>query len=366
MSGAAAYAALGPQLAWARRAGRLATPLQPWSLPGGPPVGGLDLARALIGAAVLAPSDWNTQPWRFEVEGATIRIVADSQRALPLTDPDRRGMLISLGAALENLLVAARAWGLQPTVRYVPDGGARAVMAEVGWENGGQRRDLGLFAAITQRRTNRRAYDGRGLLPEHRAALTAQVTGGPHLHWLDAPEVRRGLDDLVHDAVRTQLSDRRVRAEQDRWTRKDGKDAARRGDGVPESALDPSGWFSFDRLDPRTWYPRSAAEDAARRERDRLRSAGAVALLTVPVRGEAAWLGAGQAYERLALKATALGIAHQPQNAPLEQERFRAALLRHFGAGGQEPLMLMRLGHAGEMPPTPRRAASLVATYRNS
>src|SRR5438874_155446 len=75
---AVAWCALQPPLtasrAWARRGAPAVLPRQPWALPAELPGGTLDQARALIGAAVLAPSHWNTQPWRFEVEGESVRL----------------------------------------------------------------------------------------------------------------------------------------------------------------------------------------------------------------------------------------------------------------------------------------------------
>jgi hypothetical protein len=368
--GAAAFMALRPVDAWARRARASAIALQPWALPAEAPAGGLDLARTLVGAAVLAPSDWNTQPWRFEVDPGSIRLFADAQRALPTSDPDRRGLMVSLGAALENLVVAARAYGLQPTVRYQPsDHSAAAAVAEMTWLDGGPRRDRELFGALTERRTNRRNYDGRGLMPEIRAQLSAQVADGPRLHWLDGRKALRELGDLVHDAVYAQVSNRRIQAEQHRWLRTSLQDAERRGDGVPVDALGmtgPANWFAGHYYDPDSWFLRFGAGSLAKRAREGVRSAGAAALLTTTAHGEAAWLLGGQAYERLALKATQLGLAHQPINAPLELERFRGPLLRHFGVAGEVPLMLVRCGHDRRVPHTPRRAVSAVASFRNS
>lgn len=367
--GTVAYAALGPVDAWARRVRAAAVTLQPWSLPAEAPAGGLDLARALVGAAVLAPSDWNTQPWRFEVDPGSIRLLADVQRALPTSDPDRRGLMVSLGAALENLVVAARAYGLQPTVRYRPDEGARGAVAEMTWLDGGPRRDRELFGALTERRTNRRNYDGRGLMPQIRAQLSAQVADGPRLYWLDGRDALRELADLVHDAVRVSVSNRLFQAERHGWLRSSLQDAELRGDGMPEDALcmsGPANWFAGHYYDPKSWFLRLGAGSLANRAREGVRSAGAVVLLTTTARDESACLLGGQAYERLALKATQLGLAHQPINAPLELDRFRAPLLRQFGVTGEEPLMLVRCGHDGPVPHTPRRAVSVVATFRNS
>ncbi len=370
---AAAGVVLEPAAAWARarrvaRARNGVATLQPWALPMDPPPAGLDLARALVGAAVLAPSDWNTQPWRFEVGPEGIRLLADPQRALPRSDPDRRGMFVALGAALENLLVAARAWGLQPAVRYLPDPG-RGAVADVVWGDAGARRDRDLFSAIAERRTNRRNYDGRRPLPHVRAQLTAQVADGPGLFWLDDRDGLRDLGQLVHDAVHAQITDRLGQAERQVWLRRDRRDAARRGDGVPIEALGlsgPANWFSGSYYDPASWFLRFGAGSLAKRAREAFRTSGAAALLVVPGHDEAAWLAGGQAYERLVLKATQLGLAHQPLNAPIAVERFRARLLQRFGVGAGEPLMLVRFGRDQRVAHTPRRAVAMVASFRGA
>jgi hypothetical protein len=95
-------------------------------------------------------------------------------------------------------------------------------------------------------------------------------------------------------------------------------------------------------------------------------SAGAVALLTTARRDEGGWLRGGQCFERFALKATQLGIAHHPMNEAIGDERFRDDVLRRFGATGQEPLMLVRVGHAKRTHPTVRRAVAQVSSFRNS
>ena len=367
--GAAAYSALRPHLALARRAAAWRGGLQPWSLPSDPPANPIDLARALVGAAVLAPSHWNAQPWRFEVEGNLIRMVADPARALPATDPDRRAMMIGLGAALENLLIAARAWGLQPTVEYFPNGAAHEVVASVSWTEGGPRRDRGLFGAMTERRTNRRDFDGRGIYPQNRSQLLAQISGDYMLHWLDDREPLRALADLAYDAARAQSEDHRAALEQVRWMRDDDGDARRRGDGIPVGALEYPGlahWMPGRAFNPDSWFHRFGVGSAARQARNGVRSAGAAVLITATRRGQPTWLAGGQAYQRLALKATQLGIAHQPISAPIEVERARGDLMRRFGAPGEEPLLLVRLGHASPPPPSVRRAVSVVATFRNS
>lgn len=366
----AAATALAPRIAWAKKAARLdaSSALQPWTLPDGPPAGTLETARTLIGAAVLAPSEWNTQPWRFEVENSTLRLLSDPTRLLPWNDPDARGLMISLGSALENLLIAARAYGLRTTVEYLPHGGANGVVAEVTWANGDVRRDLPLFAAIPLRRTNRREYDGRGLFPDRRAQLVAQVPEGLSLRWLDDRDAVRAVAKIAHDAVHAQAEDDRAAGEQYAWMRF-GNEARQRGDGVPIDNLElgtVTSWMASRYFNPKSWFSRFGPEHAAREARDGLRSAGALALLCAPRRDQTQWLMGGQAFERFALQATALGLAIQPVSAPLVLKEYREPLLRAFDAVGEEPLMLVRIGHAKNPAATPRRNVTLVATFRAS
>jgi hypothetical protein len=365
--GAAAYAALRPHAAWAKKLAREPLALQPWTLPRSAPADPIELQRALIGAAILAPSHWNSQPWRFEADTDAIRLVADVRRALPVTDPDRRWMMASLGAALENMLVASRAYGLITTVKYLPNGGRGDVVAEVSWVPGDVRRDRAYFSAIPERRTNRRNYDGRGLFMENRAKVSAQVPDGVQLHWIDERRQLEEIADLVRDSVRDQTYNEAYQRERFGWMRLSEGQVREHGDGVYIESLDvggPARWFAGSYFDPGSWFLRFGAESAGKQARAQVRSAGALALLTSSQASEADWLKAGQTYERIALRCTQLGISHQPINQPLLEEKSRDELARRFGSGNESPLMLVRMGHAKPPDATPRRAVALVASFR--
>lgn len=368
VGGAAAYQFLRPGAAWAKKLAATAPSLQPWSLPDSPPENGLDLARAVIGAAVLAPSHWNTQPWRMETEGESIRLVVDPSRSLPALDPDQRSMFIALGAALENMLIALRAYGRQPNVEYLPDGGAKTVAARVTWTVAEARRDRVLFSAIPLRRTNRRDYDERGIYMQNRAALSAQVPGEVRIHWIDERDRINALADLVQEATEAQMRDRRVQNEQFAWMRFDDQ-ARKRGDGIKVDDLEyggPALWFAGRTLNPGSMFARFGQGSTVRHARGAVRSSGALALLAIANGNPRTWINGGQAYERLALRATTLGIAHQPIHAPIETPRFRSDLAKAFGAIGEEPLMMLRLGHAKAPNPSVRRSVAMVASFRSS
>ncbi len=359
-----------PLDALARGGGRPKPTLQPWSLPESVPVNDAGaVARAALGAAVLAPSVWNTQPWRWEVEGATIRLTLDPHRSLAVLDPDQRSAMMSLGAALENLQIALRAYGLQPTLATFPEDVPGAV-ATVSWAPAPQGpRDRLLFSAIPERRTNRHDYDGRGIYPQNRATLAAQVTDDLRMHWIEEHDRLKSVAELAADAAETRTRDRHEQRERWGWLRFGDDDARRRGDGVTVEALDygvVASVFAGSYLDPGSALLRFGAQSAGRKARSSIRSSGAVALITAPRDGRSSWLTAGQAYERIALRATTLGIAQQIIEEPVTSARYRGDLLRAFGAPGEEPLMLIRFGHASRVAASVRHAVPVVASFRAS
>jgi hypothetical protein len=80
----------------------------------------LSQMRALVYYATLAANGHNTQPWKFAIREDAIEIHPDYSRSLPVVDPHDPALWISLGCALENLMVAARAYGYVPDLTY-PD-----------------------------------------------------------------------------------------------------------------------------------------------------------------------------------------------------------------------------------------------------
>ena len=138
--------------------GRTPVMPRPWPTE---PAGSADATTRMAWYAAVArwaPSKHNTQPWRFVLRGDTLEVWADPIRLLTMTDPHRREVTISCGAAVETACVAARAHGHEPDVTPQPDGAGgqpgadvlpvvdrflqqpRGVAAQVGQDQPGRRR----------------------------------------------------------------------------------------------------------------------------------------------------------------------------------------------------------------------------------
>ena len=112
--------------------------------------------RELVRYASLAASGHNTQPWKFAIANNAIDIHPDFARRLPAVDPHDRELWISLGCALENLLVAARAAGYAPEVIY-PDA-ADFIHVRLTADSA---QESPLFDAIPLRQNTRSEYNGQ-------------------------------------------------------------------------------------------------------------------------------------------------------------------------------------------------------------
>jgi nitroreductase len=313
--------------------------------------GPADLLRFLLGWAVLAPSRHNAQPWTFEIEGDEARVYADPWRALPALDPRDRELEMACGAALLNLRIAAAHFGWATSHEIVAGGRRDGMLARLRLE---ERRpptedDEELFRAIPRRRTCRLPLEGReppaGLVA--RLARDAAAEGGV-LRAVEEAE-RAAVAELVAEGDRRQWADGRVRAEHARWTRTGGSS---RRDGMPAWSLGLSDAAAF--LQP-IWL-RVTDPGAVEAERDRRRVAGARVLLCLASGGEhpADHVAAGQALQRVLLRAAGAGLAACYLSSPVEVPDLARRLRDALGMRGY-PQVLFRIGYGGTLRPTPRR-----------
>jgi len=71
--------------------------------------------KFLLRYAILAPSQFNTQPWKFMVKSDKIILFCDRDRAMNVADPDDRAMMLSCGSLLHYLWLATRHFGYKGT-----------------------------------------------------------------------------------------------------------------------------------------------------------------------------------------------------------------------------------------------------------
>jgi hypothetical protein len=135
----------------------------------------LQVGRQLVSLAIRAPSVHNTQPWAWRIRPGGIELYADVTRRLDASDPVERNLVISCGAALHHLRVAARASGLHPEVSRMPDPTDPYLLAQVSFTPAPAPRTAAAdLRAIRERCTDRRRFTSWPV-PNERLRLLARV-----------------------------------------------------------------------------------------------------------------------------------------------------------------------------------------------
>lgn len=302
-----------------------------------------DRLRFLLRYAVLAPSTRNTQPWRFRVGEDRIELHADLDRWQRVADPDQREIYISLGCALENLLIAARHFGYRSVADYLSGVDEETPAVRIRFEPGvpmvvpADPR----FDALRLRRTNHGLYDGSPVAADDLAAI-AEDCSEPELrlHWITDEGGRAAVDDLLMKADAVLLSD-------PEYLHELGEVIGTGAFGTPW-LLSTIGRFAMAHLSP--------AALMARADHRAITSSPAIGVIIAHGNTRPAQVRVGQVLERIYLTATVRGLSLQPVSQLLQVGEVRDALTAMLPGASAVPLQPFRLGRAAAVRShTPRR-----------
>ena len=319
----------------------------------------------------MAPSSDNMQPWEFDKQDNAIEVYCVKERLLAIDVMDMFSWM-SIGAAIQNIVVKSAAYGFLADVEYVPSGHHEKPEAIIRLFPGGV--DTRLDERIALRTTNRLPFLPQPLEQPILSELSQaadRINSG--LHWLN-PEA--GFESLVsmdaafssilleHKPLFDGLFDTI------RFTRGEIEEARC---GMDIKSLDIPFIFAFiarrfrrlkiNRLISRLGIGPVVAKTLS----SRLRRAGALCLVTAEKRTPAGYMEAGRAMEALWLSATAHDLSVHPYGVipqyfamaeckpeaflpkhRAEIESYRQPFLSLFpNIGPDSPAIMLRIGRAG-------------------
>jgi hypothetical protein len=302
----------------------------------------------LLRYAILAPSTKNSQPWRFVVEGNQVQLFAELERGRqPIADPENRELYISLGCALENLLVAAEHFGFNHEVRYLPERRhpelAATVLFAPGASPSPERTGIPL-EAILARHNDNSVYRPVSVPPRLLLQLEACCVE-PDLR-VDLSANRRfrsWIDELTLEADRLEFANPAFRKELAQWI----------GQGVfgTPQPLARLGGFAIAHM--------NIGEPVARQDHDIVESAALLGVISASSDHHVSHIRAGQVFERVWLLATAAGVNVHPMSQTMRSPALRRAVGELLHNRGWIPQHLFRVGYSsrnGAVQHTPRRA----------
>lgn len=292
----------------------------------------------LIGFGILAPSTHNTQPWRFRVKDDKVLIYANSERELPVGDRDKRFLYFSLGAAMENILIAGKHYNFLFETSYPKSLGEPIVLtAKIGDIVDSEE----LIYHIVNRISNRHIF--KDILPEERVLkLVGDMREeGARVDIVMGGEQKERLVDLIKRTTHSVMSEPSFRKELAGYVKtnitgsKFGMPAYVMGVPTVISLLVPTVLKYVD------------VESFKTKKQEGAMNAPVFGVISTEEDALKDWVKAGQLFQKIALLATKYGLSTHPMAAPLHTETGYRELQSIINTNFR-PQFLFRLGYGTE------------------
>lgn len=269
-----------------------------------------DRLAFLVNYAVLAPSIYNSQPWKFNISEDGIYLYADESRWLSVADADKSEMYVSLGCALENMVIAAGHFGYNCTVSYFP--GEKDLVAAVSLKPGLQSADSSrLFYAITSRDTCSLPYEQKVISGADLQALNESLSDGAvRILIAGDQDTKDRFRELVTRADAVQYSDASFKSELGHW--------------ISQGVFGPTGLDA--KIAQLSVIFLDSGPGQAQKDSDLINSTQCIGFLITANNDSMSSILAGRDLERFWLTVASLGIGLQPMNQALEVPETEAAL----------------------------------------
>ncbi len=327
-----------------------------------------DPMRRALSYAILAPNPHNRQPWVIDLKGDTEAVLTcDLDRLLPVTDPFSRQIVIGLGCFLELFSIAAAAQGYRAHISYFPDGEPdnrldRKPIARLSLQPQKGLAGDPLFAQALKRHTNRNPYDTKRPIDDDIVRrLQSGAAKNIQIGAVNGGALLQDLRALTRDAMWAEIRTAEAYQESIDLMRIGRSEIEANPDGIALGGafletLKLAGVLSRESLaDPSS---RSYQIGLDMIEEGAMTAMGFVWIKTSG-NNRTAQIVAGRAYLRVALQATADGLAMQPMSQALQeyaamQPYYETIHARLTKRPGERVQMLARLGYAEAVGPAPR------------
>lgn len=313
----------------------------------------------LIGYAAIAPSAHNSQPWKFKINDTTqtIFVSIESSRTLPVSDKKLRQAYLSIGAAIQNIVLAANAHKAECKVKLQTKKQPVAKI-HIKWPKAWKTPNNSQLNLLTSRQCNHSKYrknfiDIQALLPTNHLEID-----GASIHLISDKRSKQKVGQAANQAVK-KLMTKQFRQELSEWVHPNwtnqytGMPAAIQGIPGPVSAV------------AKTLIKNLPIQvSQAKKDQKNLSNAPILALICTDEDDIAHWIQAGRTLQNLLLHVTNKNLDATVLGASIEYTSSRATLQNTFGTS-ELPVALVRIGQATKsMPRAPRLSTKSVINNR--
>jgi hypothetical protein len=285
----------------------------------------------LLRYAILAPSTHNSQPWLFRITDSSCKIYMNPKYILPKADPMKRDLFISIGCALENLILAAKFFSMYASVSYGPFS-EKDQIGEVFFENT-KTASLDstfekLVTTIPTRINARGFFDTASIDIAMCKGVEANIEkeyfqNGIHIHFVEKKEKIEKIATLTADGLRSAYQSASFRNEMSHWM---NNSMTKKEEGIPGYSLRMPFLFSF--FLPTLVKFFDLGNFLAKLNYKSLNSVPLVCVITAPQNNQLTWLGVGRIAERLMLEYNSIGLNTSVFVASVEMGELHKTLMQ--------------------------------------
>lgn len=308
--------------------------------------------RAMIEAAVKAPSGHNTQPWLFKIHKSQIEILPNWQDSLPVVDKNNRELFISLGAAVENLCIMASHLGYASDVKI--EESEKKIIINLIKQHGILKDDLAL--QIEERQTNRKVYDGRIISPDTLQILNnIKLYNNTNYYAIEKSDILYSvLKEFIQRGNNEQMNNDAFKEELLKYIRFNNKEVERNPTGLTFKVMGapPLPAIISKPVVKSFFKPKKQNKS----DLEKVDSSSNLVLFTTKHNTISDWINLGRSMERYLLKVTELKLAYAFMNQPCEEDKLAEELQRSVSIiNGEYPTLILRIGYAAKAPYSPRK-----------
>ncbi len=303
----------------------------------------------IIRYASLAPSGHNVQPWTVTIKSADNWIIGSAEeRWLSEVDPRNRELALSIGAFLENLVIAAQANGFEVNIRLLADNPFDPELLSLELVNG-KRVDYPL-KRLFERRTLRTGFKNEYLDPEDILYLTDADDNffyyppeSPGAEWLAMATVAAMEHQVKRDNVQQELA---------RWIRWSEADAAKYRNGLTPESMDITGlagWYVKNFYGESDVLGKDFRKATVERAKKQVAESGGWIVIRSDNERVGTLIETGRRFERMFLKAKTRSVGVHPMSQVLEERPWVEDVRKILGLESK-PQFILRVGYTREYP----------------
>ncbi|MBI2444225.1 MAG: hypothetical protein HYV42_03225 [Candidatus Magasanikbacteria bacterium] len=275
--------------------------------------------KFLLRYGILAPSAHNTQPWYFDIKDNVIEIYINKKRILGASDPTGRQTYESMGACIENLVIAANYFNFHVQVNYSfgkeDDERKLVAIVAVSLSTSSIRPPLAsLLPFVPKRHSAKLAYHRDRLSEDQKKGLmSANEWPDLELKIIDDSYIIGKIAYLVGEGTRRAMQWPEFLEELRNWLKPNW---TKEYEGMPGFTVGMPGFVSW--LFPKLLGKIDVSRMQEKMMQKLVRKTPAIGIISVYSQGPMAWMNAGRLFERISLLVTKDGFGTSAMGAPVE------------------------------------------------